>query len=510
MLVITSPTPRYLSFSAPPFFFQVKRVVELEEPDSNILVVDTAAFRDLAATMRISGPENLEQCIEGVLKVMRKYPDSRRAQINCLEALNYLVQCDGGQGVAILSRTGGMNAVVQYLNRAPMYLDAQIAGFAVLATCAKIDPSSAETMRKCNCLQALKVAMRTHPKSKELKRTIAPLLALLMPTDALEREIQDLLTECDDACDKNNFAKLHENLSSLNELLISAEGAKTAARLNIGQHMCKYQEYIISHEADAHAATDYDILGKDLYDATISECAHAMEQVAAVRTGRTHLIKSGNVATLINFYENLKSPQSQYSEEAAVHCLDALRLLLKADKRSAELAFERNFVNTLCLGIDNFPQSAPVLAATCGCLAAMATTPERVQMLTAQPEFETLLQKLVYVIQNDPKRENKLVAMKALQELLETTNDPTMATKIADAGAVTALFRIIDEYGDDEQLTTEAAKTLALLGVHEDLRRFYDNDVRFPAQVWRKTKMGVVEKEWREVYGWRGVCTAGG
>lgn len=85
-----------------------------------------------------------------------------------------------------------------------------------------------------------------------------------------------------------------------------------------------------------------------------------------------------------------------------------------------------------------------------------------------------------------------------------------MATKIADAGAVTALFRIIDEYGDDEQLTTEAAKTLALLGVHEDLRRFYDNDVRFPAQVWRKTKMGVVEKEWREVYGWRGVCTAGG
>ncbi|PHJ24002.1 anonymous antigen-1 [Cystoisospora suis] len=462
---------------------QVKRVVELEEPDSNILVVDTAAFRDLAATMRISGPENLEQCIEGVLKVMRKYPDSRRAQINCLEALNYLVQCDGGQGVAILSRTGGMNAVVQYLNRAPMYLDAQIAGFAVLATCAKIDPSSAETMRKCNCLQALKVAMRTHPKSKELKRTIAPLLALLMPTDALEREIQDLLTECDDACDKNNFAKLHENLSSLNELLISAEGAKTAARLNIGQHMCKYQEYIVSHEADAHAVTEYDILGKDLYDATISECAHAMEQVAAVRTGRTHLIKSGNVATLINFYENLKSPQSQYSEEAAVHCLDALRLLLKADKRSAELAFERNFVNTLCLGIDNFPQSAPVLAATCGCLAAMATTPERVQMLTAQPEFETLLQKLVYVIQNDPKKENKLVAMKALQELLETTNDPTMATKIADAGAVTALFRIIDEYGDDEQLTTEAAKTLALLGVHEDLRRFYDNDVRFPAQV---------------------------
>nr|CEL69917.1 TPA: anonymous antigen-1, putative [Neospora caninum Liverpool] len=462
---------------------QVKRVVELEEPDNNILVSNTEAIRELAATMRIVGAENVERCIEGVLKVMRKYPDSRRAQLHCLETLNYLAQCDGGAGVAILSRTGGLNAVVQYLTRAPMYLDSQIAGFTVLATCAKIDPSIGETLRKCNCLQALKVAMRTHAKSKELKRTIAPLVALLMPTDALEAEITELLAECSAACDKNNFSQLHENLAALNELLISSEGAKIAARANIGQHMCKFQEYIVSHEADALAVTDYDILGKDLFDATVSECAHAMEQVATVRSGRTALIKAGNVATLINLYESLKGPQSQYSEEAAIHCLEALRLLLKSDKRSAELAFERNFVSTLCVGIDNFPHSAPVLGATCGCLAAMATTPERVQMLTSQPAFELLLQKLVFVIQNDPSRENKMVAMRALQELLEITNDATMANKIAEAGAVTALFRMIDEYGDDDQLSVQAAAVLALLGAFEDLRRFYDNDVRFPAQV---------------------------
>lgn len=460
---------------------QVKRVVELEEPDNNILVADTSAIRDLAATMRITGPENMEKAIDSVLKVMRKYPDSRRSQINCLDTLNYLAQCDGG--VAILSRTGGLNAVVQYLNRAPMYLDAQIAGFAVLATCVKVDPSTAETLRKCNCLQALKVAMRTHAKSKELKRTIAPLLALMMPTDALEKEIEELLAECDDACAKSNFPKLHENLAALNELLLSSEAAKIASRVNVGVHMAQYVEFISAHEAEALAETDCDILGKDLYDATISDCAHAMEQVAAVRVGRTHLVKCGNVASLIALYEALKAPQGQYSEEAAVHCLDALRLLLKSDKRSADLAFERNFVETLCAGIDTFPQSAPVLASTCGCLAAMATTPERVQMLTAQPAFESMLQRLVAVIQNDPKRENKLVAMQALQELLESTNDATMANKIAEAGAGTALFRIIDEYGDDEQLTVQAARTLSFLGTFEDLRRFYDGDVRFPAQV---------------------------
>lgn len=176
----------------------VKRIVELEEPDDNILVHCTAGARDVAATSRISR-ENIDAAVEAIMKVMRKYADSRRSQINCLEALNYLALCDSGGGVEVIVKSGALNAVVQYLNRSPMYLDAQIAGFTVLATCAKIDPSSAEVMKKCNVLSALKVAMRTHSKSKELKRTIAPLLALLMPVDALEREISERVAECKDA-----------------------------------------------------------------------------------------------------------------------------------------------------------------------------------------------------------------------------------------------------------------------------------------------------------------------
>lgn len=176
----------------------VKRIVELEEPDDNILVHCTASARDVAATGRI-GRDSIEAAVEAIMKVMRKYTDSRRSQINCLEALNYLAQCDSGGGVAVLVRSGALNAVVQYLNKSPMYLDAQIAGFTVLTTCAKVDPSSAEVMKKCNVLSALKVAMRTHSKSKELKRTIAPLLALLMPVDALEREIAERVAECKEA-----------------------------------------------------------------------------------------------------------------------------------------------------------------------------------------------------------------------------------------------------------------------------------------------------------------------
>lgn len=176
----------------------VKRIVELEEPDDNVLVHCTASVRDVAATSRIAS-ENIETAVEGVMKVMRKYTDSRRTQINCLEALNYLALCDSGGGVAVLVKSGAMNTVVQYLNKSPMYLDAQIAGFTVLATCAKIDQSTADVMKKCNVLAALKVAMRTHSKSKDLKKTIAPLLALLMPVDALEGEIRERIEQAKQA-----------------------------------------------------------------------------------------------------------------------------------------------------------------------------------------------------------------------------------------------------------------------------------------------------------------------
>ncbi|CDJ64851.1 LOW QUALITY PROTEIN: hypothetical protein, conserved [Eimeria necatrix] len=461
----------------------VKRIVELEEPDDNILVHCTAGARDVAATSRISR-ENIDAAVEAIMKVMRKYADSRRSQINCLEALNYLALCDSGGGVEVIVKSGALNAVVQYLNRSPMYLDAQIAGFTVLATCAKIDPSSAEVMKKCNVLSALKVAMRTHSKSKELKRTIAPLLALLMPVDALEREISERVAECKDAMEKNNMVGMHEALSELNELLVSAEGAKIAARLGVGAELERFATYAVAHKSVAMAATDYDILGNDLYVATMSEIAHAVEQMASVRTGCIHALKTGNVESVLSMYGALNATEkSSFSEEAALHCLEALRLMIKTDRKSADVAFEHNVVAILCSGIDNYQDSAPVLAATCGCLAALATTPSRVAALVAQPDFDNLVNKLVRIISEDPKRDNRLVAIKALRELVERCNDPSLAVKICDAGAVVALFSTIENYGDDEELVREAATTLALLGVHDDLRRFYGNDVRGPCMI---------------------------
>ncbi|KAL8436218.1 hypothetical protein Efla_003748 [Eimeria flavescens] len=476
-------TPTLVSMCEVACLPPVKRIVELEEPDDNILVHCTAGARDIAATGRIEG-ENIETAVEAVMKVMRKYSDSRRTQVNCLQALNYLAMCDSGGGVSVMVKSGALNAVVQYLNKSPMYLDAQIAGFTVLATCAKVDPSSAEVMRKCNVLSALKVAMRTHSKSRELKRTIAPLLALLMPVDALEREIAERIAECKGAMDKNNMVALHESLVELNELLVSAEGAKIASRLDVGVDLEMFGRYAAGSKSVAMSASEYDLLGNDLYVATMSEIAHAVEQMAAVRVSCLHVIKTGNVESILAMYEAINATEkSSQSEEAALHCLEALRLMINTNKKAADIAIDRNVVATLCGGIDTYQDSAPVLAATCGCLAALTTTPSRVAALLAQPEFDSLVRKLVQVINDDPKRENRLVAVKALRELVERCNDPSLAVQICEAGAVTALFSTIENYGDDEEVVREAASTLALLGASDDLRRFYGNDVRAPCMV---------------------------
>lgn len=277
---------------------------------------------------------------------------------------------------------------------------------------------------------------------------------------------------------------LHESLAELNELLVSAEGAKIASRLGVGAELERFAGYAVGHKQVAMSATDYDLLGNDLYVATLSEIAHAVEQMAMVRIGCLHVIKTGNLESVLGMYEALNANEkSSQSEEAALHCLEALRLMVKTDKKAADIAFERNVVATLCGGIESYQDSAPVLASTCGCLAALATTPTRVASLLAQPDFDNLVHRLVRIINEDPKRENRLVAMKALRELMERCNDPSLAVKICDAGAVTALFSTIENYGDDEEVVREAASTLALLGAHDDLRRFYGNDVRAPCMI---------------------------
>lgn len=465
---------------------QLKRITELQEPDNNVLIDFARSLRELASLDRVAGRENLTQCVEIALKFMRKYQDSRRVQILCMETLDFFAAAQQGEGLKCLIEQGGISAVVNYLNRAPMYVDAQIGGFTVLATCVKVDPASAEVLRKCNALTAVKTATRTHSKSKGLKRVIAPLAALLMPTDHLEREIKEKLQNIENAIATMNAGHLHENMMALNDLLVSAEGSKIAARNGAGSIMAVTTTFVIANAEKLRTHEEGELSGEEFYNSSLSETAQVLNQTAATRVGRVALTKADNVESLILIYENLaKQSPTSTTEEGVVRTLDGLRVLMRHDKNNADVAFTRGCVATLCRGLDKYPDSENVLAATCGCLASMATTPSRVELLIAQPEFELLLEKLMGIIKNSQNRQIKVRAIEALQDLLETS-DPTMANKIAESGGVNALFQVLEQYPEDAQLSEQAAKALALIGNFEDLRRFWNNDLRKPAEICTK------------------------
>eukprot|EP00922_Rhytidocystis_sp_ex-Travisia-forbesii_P027352 GHVS01040084.1.p1 GENE.GHVS01040084.1~~GHVS01040084.1.p1 ORF type:complete len:2151 (+),score=222.55 GHVS01040084.1:985-7437(+) len=464
---------------------QLKRMAELEAVDDNVLTDVTNSLHEFAATGRIANVESIEHCIEATLKVMRKYPDSRRAQISCLQTLNCLAAACNGEGVQGLIKTGALTAVVSYLNRAPMYLDAQIAGFTTLATCVKLDTNSVEVLRKNNAMQAVNTATRTHSKSKELRRVIAPLVAVLMPEEFLEREIREKLDNITNSIATMRPGDFHDNLSSLNDLLMTVEGSKIAAKNNAAAVTAKAVAFIAANQAamKAFRGSEGEPSGEEFLSSCLSETAQVINQVGTTRVGRVALTKQHDVLPLIEIYKMLHhQAPSMAAEEGVARTLEALCVLTKHDKENADLAFDHGCVGLLCKGLEKYPNSEAVLAGTCGCLAAMATTPARVQQLIAQPDFDSLLQKLMAIIETSPSRDIRYRAIQALEDLL-LTNDESMANKVAECGGVHALFKVIEERPDDANMVTEAAKALALIGNFEDLRRFWDGDIRKPVDV---------------------------
>eukprot|EP00921_Rhytidocystis_pertsovi_P020754 GHVQ01033093.1.p1 GENE.GHVQ01033093.1~~GHVQ01033093.1.p1 ORF type:complete len:2566 (+),score=376.05 GHVQ01033093.1:821-7699(+) len=478
--------PFFVNMASVASFPQLKRIVELQEADDNALVDVVSALRAFAASDRIKGEEAIETCVESVLKLMRKFPDSRLLQRTCLETLTYFAASDNGAGLRVMITTGGINAVVSALNKFPVYLDMQIAGFVTLVTCVKIDPDSCvDIILKSGGLDALNTATRMHSKSKELKRTVAPLAALLMPEENLEREIKEKIALVIEAMETMDVGHLHQNLSGLNDLLVTPIASKIAARNNVGDTMKDVQSFILANEAKclAYSVEDDQLSGDEFYNSCLSESAQVITGTTQSRPGAVHLTKKQLLMTQIQFWEMLMArSQTPTTEEGVVRALDGIRILMKHDRKNADLAFAHGFVGSLCRGLDAYPNSDAVMAATCSCLASMATTPSRVEKLIAQPEFTMLLSKLVTVMATSASRNGTLRAMEALEDLLNT-NDPAMTNKIAEAGAAAALFRILHEHPDDKDMAKQAAKCLSLMGRFEDLRRFTDEgDIRQPLE----------------------------
>ncbi|GAW81639.1 hypothetical protein, conserved [Plasmodium gonderi] len=445
---------------------QVKRLAEMEEPDDNILITSAECINYLTHINKINDKEIAEASLDSIFKLMKKYSESRLTQTNLLAAINNILLSGNAAGAEVLVSKGYIKHVVNYIHKVPMYVDVQIIGFSVLGNILKFSPESIDSIKKVNTLVPLQNALRTHVKNSKLKTTCAPLLAVLMPLDSLTKEIEDLLKLCSEAMNENDLIKLHEYLVSLNELLLTAEASKISSRCNIGEYLNNIVKWLKDNPNIYNNFTnnDYSILGRSLYDATISEVSHACTNISQTRIGLVHLTKSDMTSALIDAYNLLEVPGDDYTEEAVSNILESMCMLLKHDITNADIAFNKELIKKLCAGINYFSESDTVLKSTFGCLACMCTSDKRVKQLISNPGYDKLISLIVDLIGNSEKFKNSRGnAIKALYELLKTEDEQIIKNIANETEIVDNLFKIMGEYQADLPIVQDSTKCLAII-----------------------------------------------
>ncbi|SBS84940.1 conserved Plasmodium protein, unknown function [Plasmodium ovale curtisi] len=445
---------------------QVKRLAEGEEPDDNILITSAECINYLTEVNKVNEHGIVESSLDSIFKLMKKYSESRLTQTNLLAAINNMLLSSSDVCVDILVNKGYVKQIVTYIHKVPMYVDVQIIGFSVLGNMLKINRESLDAIRKANTLVPLQNALRTHVKNGKLKTICTPLLAVLMPLDSLAKEIEDLLKLCSESMKENDIAQLHSYLVSLNELLLTSEASKISARCNVGEHLNNVVTWL-KNNPDSYKApsvNDYSITGRSLYDATISEVAHACINISQTRIGLVHLTKWEIASVLIDAYNLLVIPGDDYTDEAVSNILESLSLLLKHDIANADIAFNLGLVNKLCAGINYFSESDVVIKSTFACLACMCKSEKRVNQLITHPEYDKLISLIVKLIGNSEKSKNSRGnAIKALYELLKTENEGIITNLADKTPVIDNLFKIMGEYQADLPIVQDSSKCLAIV-----------------------------------------------
>lgn len=445
---------------------QARKVIESDEPDDNVLITTASCIYHLTKANKIDSAADIDIALDSIFRLMKKYSESRRTQVICLEAINNIIVGSDAVGAEVFVNKGYIKTVVTYLQKVPMYADAQIAGFTLLYTLVKIRPENIEPIRKNNTLVPLQTAVRTHAKNVELKNACTPLLALLMPLDALIQQVEELVKACDAAIDAHDLPRLHGSLCTLNELILTPEASKIAARCQVGNHLVSYVDWLKANPkcGDKVTLDQYDITGRSLYDATVSEIARTHGCIAQTRIGLVHLTKAGAANALISAYDILILPGDNYTEEAVTNILEALSMLMKHDIVNSDIAFNNGLVKKLCLGIQHFSESDTVIKSTCGCLAGMCTSDKKVQQLISQPEYKELVAQISRLIGNQEMNvTSRTNAMKALHELLKTYRAEIVVDIAQNTSAVDNLIQIMEEYDYEVAVVREAAECLAII-----------------------------------------------
>lgn len=134
----------------------------------------------------------------------------------------------------------------------------------------------------------------------------------------------------------------------------------------------------------------------------------------------------------------------------------AFRTLTKTGKggfTSPDVAAMRRQIATFCMLVETYPEELRIGGAATAALAALPTS-----ALTSTPEFSTLIAGLVAKL-NTAEAPVRSAAAAALAQLFETP-DTERFLVIEKTGAIDALFKTLDEQGDDASVRIPTLQAL--------------------------------------------------
>ncbi|KAK2197080.1 bifunctional Armadillo-type fold/Armadillo-like helical/Armadillo repeat-containing protein 6/Armadillo [Babesia duncani] len=448
---------------------QVKRMIDLEGPDDNFLLSCTNALDRLCAMERSYTPEECVETVESVLRVMKKYSDVRQAEASCLQTFNGFIQVTGKNGLDALVSTGAITSVVGYLAKVPMYVNCQLIGVALLLTCAQMDQSAVDCLLKCNTFHLLRMLNKMHNRVRKLKIMVGQLMTILMPVDAIEAEMMQLVADIEASMGTRDMVGVHSALVCLNQLLVSKEAVRIASRNNLVACITKTCDWVLANATLAEkvlVASEDDYSGKNLVDACLYEMAQINYNICQTRIGLVYLTRQKHVALNLKIYENLKAPVSSIFEDAAVSSLEGMTLLFLHDRANVENAVTHDFLAKICQTFQLVSKCPSIIRSICKCLAAICTTPGRVGSLIATRDFVALIKSLVANLTEEDDVQIKYNSLMALWELIQIKNEQLLDYFGKETNIVAALYDVVELHYNNAELMTLAAQCLVYLGAH--------------------------------------------
>ncbi|KAH7649306.1 putative Armadillo/beta-catenin-like repeat protein [Cryptosporidium bovis] len=444
---------------------QMKTFAEKNTND-NPVVENMKAVRSLTEVQRIGSDEVVVDVVNSLVSTIRKYIENRVVQLQCIKSFCIIGENESGARAEI--ENGVIKVCLAFLQRTKVLVDCQIAGFTLLTLLIKYSPDAIEILRKSGAIEIVQGAMRLHNRNSELRLILAPLALALVPVTEIKKIISEKVGEIKISLDSGDLKTILQALTTCNELAVTPEGCKFVTSEGIPALLPKIEEL-----ASSKLNTEEAILAQNV----LCAMATLSSLISTSRVGKVALVKSNVILTLLNIYKNLsKCTFNEEIETGIVDDLVVIANLVRFDMKVAETSFDNGAVQLICTSLDSFQENERILGSACSAIAAMATSPKRVEGLLAEPSFNSLLARLVNAVNMSSKSEVRIRCLNAINDLI-SSHDTSLIQITTDVGSIVAALGIIDRYPSETQQIRSACRVLNFIGNYVDIRAYFEQDL---------------------------------